>query len=101
MASTTPASNDPNAIYSLGHNPSESGRLQRQADELFPQSTALVDRTALGPGGTSIDVGCGPRGILDLLASASGRTAASSASTRTPTTLRWRHRWLLTATSTG
>ena len=68
MASTTPASNDPNAVYSLGHNPSESSRLQRQADELFPQSTALVDRTALGPGGTCIDVGCGPRGILDLLA---------------------------------
>ena len=30
MDSTTSASNDPNAIYSLGHNPSESGRLQRQ-----------------------------------------------------------------------
>jgi SAM-dependent methyltransferase len=42
--------------------------LQRQADELFAQSAALVDRTNVGPGGTCIDVGCGPRGILDLLA---------------------------------
>jgi SAM-dependent methyltransferase len=68
MDSGTSARDDPNAVYSLGHNPSESSRLQRQADELFPQSAALVDRTDLGPGGTCIDVGCGPRGILDLLA---------------------------------
>jgi SAM-dependent methyltransferase len=68
MASTTPTSNDPNVVYSLGHNPGESERLQRQADELFAQSAALVDRTALGPGGSCIDIGCGPRGILDLLA---------------------------------
>jgi ubiquinone/menaquinone biosynthesis C-methylase UbiE len=64
----TPSSNDPNAVYSLGHNHSESSRLQRQADELFAQSAALVDRTTLGPGDVCLDVGCGPRGILDLLA---------------------------------
>ncbi len=68
MASSAPSSTDPNAVYSLGHNASESSRLQRQADELFAQSAALVERTTLGPGGTCIDVGCGPRGILDLLA---------------------------------
>jgi ubiquinone/menaquinone biosynthesis C-methylase UbiE len=68
MAGTTPTGNDPNAVYSLGHSASESSRLQRQADELFRQSAALVDRTTLGPGGSCIDVGCGPRGILDLLA---------------------------------
>jgi ubiquinone/menaquinone biosynthesis C-methylase UbiE len=68
MASTTPTSHDPNVVYSLGHDVSESHRLQRQADELFAQSAALVDRTTLGPGGSSVDVGCGPRGILDLLA---------------------------------
>jgi SAM-dependent methyltransferase len=68
MDSASSARADPNAVYSLGHNPGESSRLQRQADELFPQSAALVDRTNLGPGGTCIDVGCGPRGILDLLA---------------------------------
>jgi SAM-dependent methyltransferase len=76
MDSTTSAGDDPNAIYSLGHNPSESGRLQRQADELFPQSAALVDRTAIGPGGTCIDIGCGPRGILDLLAERVGPTGS-------------------------
>jgi SAM-dependent methyltransferase len=68
MASTAPTSNDPNAVYSLGHNANESSRLQRQADELFAQSAALVERTTLGPGDTCIDMGCGPRGILDLLA---------------------------------
>jgi ubiquinone/menaquinone biosynthesis C-methylase UbiE len=68
MASATPTGNDPNAVYSLGRNARESHRLQRQADELFAQSAALVDRTTLGPGGSAIDVGCGPRGILDLLA---------------------------------
>jgi ubiquinone/menaquinone biosynthesis C-methylase UbiE len=68
MAGTTPSSTDPNAVYSLGRSASESGRLQRQADELFAQSAALVERTTLGPGGTCIDVGCGPRGILDLFA---------------------------------
>ena len=68
MASTTPTGDDPNVVYSLGRNVSESSRLQRQADELFAQSAALVGRTTLGPGGSCIDVGCGPRGILDLLA---------------------------------
>jgi hypothetical protein len=66
MASTTPTGDDPNVVYSLGRNVSESGRLQRQADKLFAPSAALVGRTTLGPGGSCIDVGCGPRGILDL-----------------------------------
>src|SRR5579862_6581996 len=72
MTSATPGGIDANTAYSLGHNEAESSRLQRQADELLPQSTALVDRTALGPGGHAIDVGCGPRGVLDLLATRVG-----------------------------
>ncbi|MGO9511411.1 MAG: hypothetical protein ACLPXZ_30270, partial [Mycobacterium sp.] len=58
---------DPNAVYSLGSNVPESRRLQRQADELLAASTALLDRTPLGAGGAAIDLGCGPRGILELL----------------------------------
>jgi ubiquinone/menaquinone biosynthesis C-methylase UbiE len=59
---------DPNAVYALGRSSGESDRLTRQADELRPESEALVERTGLGPGDRAIDVGCGPRGILDLLA---------------------------------
>jgi SAM-dependent methyltransferase len=59
---------DANAIYALGSSAGESARLQRQADELAPDSAALLDRVALQPGQAAIDLGCGPRGILDLLA---------------------------------
>jgi SAM-dependent methyltransferase len=58
---------DPNAIYALGTSADETSRLQRQSDELLVADTALVDRTTLGLGDTAIDLGCGPRGILELL----------------------------------
>jgi SAM-dependent methyltransferase len=69
MADSTVATSriDPNAVYSLGANASEMGRLQRQAEELLAANTTLLDRTSLGPGGAAVDLGCGPRGILDLL----------------------------------
>jgi SAM-dependent methyltransferase len=56
------------AIYALGSSHGESARLQRQADELAGDSAALLDRVGLGPGHGAIDLGCGPRGIIDLLA---------------------------------
>jgi len=58
---------DPNAVYALGNSSSESARLQRQADELAPDSAALLDRVGLRPGDKAIDLGCGPRGIIELL----------------------------------
>jgi len=61
-------SQDPNAVYPLGSSQGESARLQRQADELAADSTALLDKVGLGPGQSAIDLGCGPRGVLDLLA---------------------------------
>ena len=57
-----------NAVYALGSNAGESARLQRQAGELGTDSAALLDRVGLRPGQSAIDLGCGPRGILDLLA---------------------------------
>jgi SAM-dependent methyltransferase len=63
---------DPNAAYALGQNPEESARLQRQADELAPESTMVLDRASLGPGQSAVDLGCGPRGVLDLLAARVG-----------------------------
>jgi ubiquinone/menaquinone biosynthesis C-methylase UbiE len=59
---------DANAVYSLGSSDSETARLQRQADEFGPDNSALLDRAGLRPGQSAIDLGCGPRGILDLLA---------------------------------
>jgi ubiquinone/menaquinone biosynthesis C-methylase UbiE len=58
---------DPNAVYALGSSSGESARLQRQADELAPDSSALLDRVGLRPGDRAIDLGCGPRGIIDVL----------------------------------
>lgn len=59
---------DANAVYPLGSSAGESARLQRQADELAEVSMTLLDRAGLRPGQSAIDLGCGPRGILDLLA---------------------------------
>jgi ubiquinone/menaquinone biosynthesis C-methylase UbiE len=76
---------DPNAVYSLGSNTAESSRLQRQADELLAANTALVDRTPLGAGEAAIDLGCGPRGILELLSErvgSSGRVVGVDADPR-------------------
>ena len=61
-----------NAVYALGSSLGESARLQRQAEELAADSATLLDRVSLRPGQAAIDLGCGPRGILDLLA---GRVA--------------------------
>jgi SAM-dependent methyltransferase len=66
-AGTAP-DHDPNAVYALGSSPGESARLQRQADELAVFNAALLDRADPRPGQSAIDLGCGPRGILDLLA---------------------------------
>jgi SAM-dependent methyltransferase len=59
---------DANTVYALGASKCESARLQRQADELAADSAALLDRVALRQGQRAVDLGCGPRGILDLLA---------------------------------
>jgi trans-aconitate methyltransferase len=66
------------AVYALGSSAGESARLQRQADELAACSAALLDRVSLRSGHSAIDLGCGPRGILELLAgrvSPGGRVA--------------------------
>jgi ubiquinone/menaquinone biosynthesis C-methylase UbiE len=59
---------DPNAVYALGSSSGESARLQRQAEELALDSSLLLDRVGLRPGDRALDLGCGPRGVLDLLA---------------------------------
>jgi SAM-dependent methyltransferase len=55
-------------VYALGTNAAERERLGRQAEELRDHSAALLDRVGVAPGWSAIDLGCGPRGIVDLLA---------------------------------
>jgi SAM-dependent methyltransferase len=54
--------------YALGRDELETRRLERQADELAPQTAWLLDRVGPPPGGSAVDLGCGPVGALALLA---------------------------------
>jgi SAM-dependent methyltransferase len=65
---TLPLSQEHGVVYALGHSPAEQDRLRHQAAELRPDSEALLDRVGIAAGGSAIDVGCGPEGILGLLA---------------------------------
>jgi SAM-dependent methyltransferase len=67
-AMTTSAQPSATDVYALGRDRGEAARLQRQSEELGPDSAALLDRVGLRPGQDAIDLGCGPRGVLDLLA---------------------------------
>jgi SAM-dependent methyltransferase len=74
-ARTGAPARDADGVYALGADTDETARLQRQSDELQPEARALLARLGelgLRPGQTALDLGCGPRGILDLLAEAVG-----------------------------
>lgn len=58
--------------YTLGSSGREQERLRVQADDLRPQSEELFARLGVRPGWQAVDLGCGPRGNLDLLASLTG-----------------------------
>jgi SAM-dependent methyltransferase len=54
--------------YLMGHSVAENERLRQQGEQLAADSSWLLDQIGIQPGWRAIDVGCGPRGILDLLA---------------------------------
>jgi ubiquinone/menaquinone biosynthesis C-methylase UbiE len=54
--------------YTLNSNQAEHHRLQTQCENLRAHSAALLAPIALPPSASAIDVGCGPGGIVDLLA---------------------------------
>jgi ubiquinone/menaquinone biosynthesis C-methylase UbiE len=60
--------------YLQGYRAAEQERLQRQWLELAPDSAWLFERVGLSSGQTVVEVGCGPRGCLDLLAALVGPT---------------------------
>src|SRR5262245_46304569 len=60
--------------YLLGYRTAEQERLERQADELAPDSEALFDRIGVAAGWRAAELGCGPRGCLGLLSRRVGAT---------------------------
>jgi ubiquinone/menaquinone biosynthesis C-methylase UbiE len=58
----------PDQRYTLVNGPPEAHRLREQAAHLKGLSAALLDRIPFRHGWSSIDIGCGPAGVLDLLA---------------------------------
>lgn len=59
---------DAGPVYALGSDSAERERLRHQAKELRAYSAELLDRAGIEPGWKVIDLGCGPAGVLDLLA---------------------------------
>jgi SAM-dependent methyltransferase len=55
------------APYVLGGTSLERDRLIAQAKELAPYTRSMLDRIGIRPGARTVDIGCGPIGIMDLL----------------------------------
>jgi SAM-dependent methyltransferase len=60
--------------YFLGHSSVEQKRLQQQAGELAEESAWLFDQIGIAQGWRVVEIGCGPRGCLELLSSRVGPT---------------------------
>lgn len=58
----------PSREYLLGNSRAERERLMQQCALFAPEARWLLDQIGLAPGQRAIDVGCGPLGVLDLLA---------------------------------
>jgi SAM-dependent methyltransferase len=58
--------------YVLGHRQAEQERLKQQALQLAGESERLFDQIGLAPSARIVEIGCGPRGCLDLLAHRAG-----------------------------
>jgi ubiquinone/menaquinone biosynthesis C-methylase UbiE len=62
------------ADYFLGQSSEEQARLQRQAAQLEQRSREDLERAGIQRGWRVLDVGCGPQGILHVLADQVGPT---------------------------
>jgi SAM-dependent methyltransferase len=65
--------------YFLGHRRAEQERLQQQAEQLRPEAERLFDDIGLAAGARVLEIGCGPRGCLDLLAERVGPSGSVTA----------------------
>src|SRR5262249_27367373 len=57
----------PQRYYPIERRPGEIDRLCIQSDALAPDTSILLDRVGVRRGWRCLDLGCGPRGITDLL----------------------------------
>lgn len=60
--------------YLLGYRQAEQERLERQGHELARDSRSLFDQLGLSVGSRVVEIGCGPRGCLDILSEYVGPT---------------------------
>ena len=58
--------------YFLGYRTTEQERLRQQAEQLAHEASWLLDQIGLPSGARALEIGCGPRGCLDLLAARVG-----------------------------
>jgi SAM-dependent methyltransferase len=68
QALTRSCCDTPDQRDTLVNGPNEARRLREQSAHLKGLSAALLDRIPFRPGWSSVDVGCGAAGVLDLLA---------------------------------
>jgi len=71
-------------VYLLGQRAEEETRLCLQMVDLAPISDAMLERIGIRPGEKVIDLGCGPGGVLDLLARRVGPTGSVLGLERSP-----------------
>jgi len=55
-------------VYTIGSNAAERDRLRSQTDELHEHTVTLLERVGIQPGWSVLELACGPRGVLELLA---------------------------------
>ena len=70
--------------YLLGRAEDEVVRLKRQIATLAPDSGAQLDRIGITPGERVVDIGCGPGGVLHLLAERVGPAGSVLGIERSP-----------------
>jgi len=77
--------------YVLGASSIERERLLKQCDLFRPMAAEMLDRIGVGRDWWTIDVGCGPLGVLDLLAERTGAGAEVIGLERDPNMLEFGH----------
>jgi SAM-dependent methyltransferase len=60
--------------YVLGYRQAEQERLQGQAEQLSDEAARLFDEIGVSDGARVLEIGCGPRGCLDLLSTRVGES---------------------------
>lgn len=70
--------------YSLGTDEAERARLIAQCEIHRLDAERVIDGIGVGPGWRTVDVGCGPLGVLDILAARVGPTGQVAGVDREP-----------------